>query len=210
MQQTLVLIGILKGSSQETNAKHNADMALILSECKNVYSAEVPTAISNLDKLIAKSEFKEDFIRMPFDERDAFLKTSTTEKIKSAYIKFIERHGHRCIQESDFIENPWREKPSKLMKMVKLIVQQSTFQDKQKKKMSVNEIIESLHSTLSPFKKWLLKQFFIMKATEGLAQRGLGKLDAVRTWSIFKKAYWKIAAMMVRECRILEERLLFF
>ena len=195
MQQILVLIGILKGSSQETNAKHNADMALILSECKNV---------------IAKSEFKEDFIRMPFDERDAFLKTSTTEKIKSAYVKFIERHGHRCIQESDFIENPWREKPSKLMKMIKLIVQQSTFQDKQKKNMSVNEIIESLHSTLSPFKKWLLKQFFIMKATEGLARRGLGKLDAVRTWSIFKKAYWKIAAMMVRECRILEVRLLFF
>ena len=208
--RSMLVMGILKGSSSETSANHSADMALILSECKNVCSAEVPTAINSLAKLIARSEFKQTFVSLPLDECDAFLKTSTTEEIKTEYTKFLERHGHRSIRESDFFEKSWKQEPSKLMKMLKQIVQQSTFQDKQKKTLSVDEIVESLKTPLSPFKKRLLKRYFIKSAMDGVAQRELAKSDVIKSCSIFKEAYWKLAAMMVRECRIPEENILFF
>ena len=45
-----VMMSVLKGSSSEMTVKNIADIALLLSECKNVESAEVPTAVNDYCK----------------------------------------------------------------------------------------------------------------------------------------------------------------
>ena len=204
-----IMKNILMGSSQETTVEHNADMALILSQC-NVHAAEVPTAVDSLAKLINNSEFRDKFLELPLDDCDAFLRNSATEEIKTEYTCFMQCHGHRCVRECDFIEKSWNQAPSKLMKMLKKVIEQSNFPDKEKQSMKINEIIENLQSPLTPLRKLLLKHIIVKKAQIGVAAREAAKSTVIKSCSVFKEAYWRLGTMMVREGRLPDEKLLFF
>lgn len=41
-------------------------------------------------------------------------------EIRQKYESFMERHGHRCIREAEFIEKSWRAEPEKLIRVLKV------------------------------------------------------------------------------------------
>ena len=206
----VLMISILKGSNKDMSAENYADLALLLSECKDVYSANVPVAINNLAKQIALSDFRDKFLDLPLDKCDSFLRSSNVTEIKSEYTQFMHRHGHRCIRECDFIEKSWSQEPENLMKMLKTIIKQSSFQENPKALKTIDEIVDSLQTPLSPLKRLLMKKFFVRKAMKGVCERERAKSYAVKACSIFKDAYWRLASMMVQEGRLPDENLLFF
>ena len=104
----------LKKEGKEISVESLADMALILSDCGYVVSAQVPTAVQDLAEGIAKSNIKDQFLDMPTEECDNFLRKSSNDEIKTAYISFMEKHGHRGIREANFMEKFLVSRPKEL------------------------------------------------------------------------------------------------
>ena len=208
--KTAVMMSVLKGSTSDMLIENTADIALLLSECKNVESAEVPKDVNNLARLIANSEIKDTFLGLPLTDCDSFLRRADIEELRVKYIQFMERHGHRCIKESDFFEKTWSQEPVKLMKMLKQIVERGSLETKEKARMTVEELVDNLQTPLSPFKKRMMKKMFVKNAMDGVAERERAKSFAMKAAAIFKIAYWRLAEMMVREGSLPDERLLFF
>ena len=205
-----IIMAILKGDAKDVSIENLADMALILSNCTNIISAEVPTAIKNLAKQIAESEFRERFLSMPTDECDPFLRNSSNDKLKSDYIAFMQKHGHRGIREADFAEKSWSQDPRQLMETIKVVVRQGTFHEKERRSKTVKEIVDSLQTNLTRLQKFILKRSFVQSAMKGVASRELGKSYVIKVTESFKRAYWRLADMMVSESRLPEQKLLFF
>lgn len=206
-----IILGMLKRSSSDSNTESDVmmDMALILSECNDVHSAEVPTALTRLAKLIAESDLKQTFLEMPDQNCDGFLRGCDKTAIKSKYLQFLTCYGHRCIREGEFYAKSWNQDPVPLMKTLKLIVKRDNFQERTQHK-TINDIVDSLKTPLSYAKKTLLKLFLIRKARDGVCQREFGKAILIKVCDKFKQAYWNLASQLVREGRLPGERLLFF
>ena len=65
---------ILKGRKDELSTENLADIALVLSDCGGIVSAQVPLLIEALAERISKSDIKDEFLRLPLEECDNFLK----------------------------------------------------------------------------------------------------------------------------------------
>ena len=65
---------ILKGSKDKLSTENLADMALVLSDCGGVVSAQDLSLIEDVTERISKSDIKEEFLRLPLEECDNFLK----------------------------------------------------------------------------------------------------------------------------------------
>ena len=205
-----IIMSMLKGGSDDMSTENLADMASILSECKDVYSAEVPLAIKRLARLIADSDIKDQFQQMPAKECDSFLKNTGNKQISAEYARFMDRQGHRGIREAEFLEKSWSQDPADLMLSLKMIVKQGTFEENIKSHKSVDEIVESLKTPMSRVQKMILKSFLVEKAMKGVCSRELGKSVCIKFSNIFKQAYWRLAELMVLESRIPDPKLLFF
>ena len=196
---------MLKGETTDSMA----DLALVLSGCKDVCSAEVPDALNNLAELIAESKLKELFLETDDQDCDDLIRNSDNTALKTNYMQFLESHGHRCIREAELYAKSWRQDPSPLMRSLKMIVKNGGTQEKARY-MTIDETVDSLKTPLSYIKKTLLKRYLVKKARHGIGQREEGKSMYIKVNDIFKQAYWRLAAMMVREGRLPDERLLFF
>ncbi|MEW8547442.1 MAG: PEP/pyruvate-binding domain-containing protein, partial [Candidatus Thiodiazotropha sp.] len=205
-----IIMAMLKGESRDLSTDNLADLASILSECKNVYSAEVPQAIKRLAKLIATSDIKDQFMEMPATECNLLLKNAENKYISAEFGRFLERHGHRGIREAEFLEKSWNQDPTDLMQTLKMIIKHGTFEDNTNAHKTVDEIVKSLKTPLSRFKKFILKSFLVEKAMNGVCSREFGKSVSIKFSDIFKQAYWRLAHMMVHESRVPEPKLLFF
>ena len=208
--KTAMMMSVLKGSSSDMTVENIADIALLLSECKNVESAEVPTAMNDLARLIVNSDTKDTFLSLPLIDCDSYLRHIGIEELRVKYAQFMERHGHRCIKESDFFEKTWRQEPVKLLRMLKQIVERGSLEMKEKTRLTIDELVDNLQTPLSPFKKKLMKKMFVKNAMNGVAERERAKSLTMKAAAIFKDAYWSLADLMVREGRLPDQRLLFF
>ena len=196
---------MLKGET--TNVM--ADLALILSDCKDVCSADVPDALNNLAELIAGSKLKELFLETPDQDCDDLIRNSDNTAVKTNYIKFLASHGHRCIREAELYAKSWRQDPSPLMRSLKMIIKKGGSQESANCS-TIDETVDHLKTPLSYIQKILLKRYLVKKARDGVGQREEGKSLYIKVTDIFKQAYWRLAAMMVCEGRLPDERLLFF
>ena len=205
-----IIMAIMKGDSKDVTLEHMSDMALILSDCQNVVSAQIPEAIQNIAERIVESNLKDEFLGMSIDICDNYLKNCKDDNLRSDYIKFMEQHGHRGIREADFIEPSWSQDPSKLMETLKSIVSQNAFDRRRKSHRSPDEIVDALQTKLTRFQKWIFKRSLVRNAMDGVAARELGKSYMIKVTDIFKRAYWRLAYQMVQESRLPEPDLMFF
>ena len=187
-----------------------ADVALILSECKDLNSSlDVPSALNRLAEVIAQSNLKEEFLETPDQDCDEFLKQSDNNEIQSQYQQFLLKHGHRSIRECELYMKSWKQDPVPLIKAVKQIIKRDKFEGRKENK-SIDEIVNNLQTPLSHIKRTLLRKLLVRKARDGVREREIGKSAIIKANDIFKQAYWKLAKMMVKEGRLPDERLLFF
>ena len=72
---------------------------------------------------------------------------------------------------------------------MKQIIKQRAFKKNIKPNMSITDIINSLHTSLSWLQKLLLKRFVVKGAMEGVAIREDGKSAMIKVTAIFRVAY---------------------
>ena len=80
---------------------------------------------------------------------------------------------------------------------------------KEKPKRSIGEVVASLRTPLSWYRKQLLKHIFIPLARRGVAMRESAKSLTVFAYDIIRQGLWRLAHTMQSEGRIPEPDLLF-
>ncbi|KAL5006743.1 hypothetical protein ScPMuIL_015549 [Solemya velum] len=203
-----ILMGVLSGNN-EWKLEHYSDVAMLLSECEDVYSAEVPVALEELAKEVVDAGIQEKFNKSDDTVCVEMLQSAEHSKLQARYQLFIDHHGHRCVREAELREKSWRREPTKLIKVLKTIIKTKSYNRKEKRNISVSAAIDKLKTPLSFFNRFLLKMF-VPKARKSVGQREWGKSVAVKMMNVFKEAYWKLADLMLQEGRLPEKDLIFF
>ncbi|CAC5406724.1 unnamed protein product [Mytilus coruscus] len=204
-----VVVGILLQGKTEYTTEVCADVALLLSKCDEVYSAEVPIAIQSLAKEIDNAGCYEKFLSSNSQECVDLMKSGDYPSVKSSFDTFMEHHGHRYVKEAKFYERSWRSQPEKLVKSLKVVLKNKLYSQKSRKTLSCDEAIEQIKTPLPWMAKKILRSF-LPKARKAVGQREWGKSLSIKVADKFKEAYWTLAEMMVKEGRLPERELLFF
>ncbi|CAD5119759.1 DgyrCDS8353 [Dimorphilus gyrociliatus] len=206
-----IIMSILSQGIPDWKSEHYSDMAMLLSNCENVYSASVPEAIQHLASCISKDDKRRlKFISLsPQDAYNWFQRPENTD-INNLFKDFIERHGHRCIREAEMMEKSWKIDNEKIISILQTMLQTPIKEKPSNKGLGINESIDQIKSTKLNIITRLILKIVLPKAKNGVGVREEGKSMAVKIHDEFKQAYWRLASIMVKEGFIPEEELLFF
>nr|XP_039272372.1 putative phosphoenolpyruvate synthase isoform X1 [Styela clava] len=202
-----VFMRVLSGGKLKWEIEHFSDLAVILSSCENVVSADAPCLLRKTAKHIFESGEKDTFIDMsPKDAIDWLIKSKS--EAGDSFRFFLKNCGHRCIREAEFREKSWADDPVKLGISLQTAVK-NYVTEPDKHYMSTEEVIKKLRTPVSSFVRFLLK-WAIPRARKSVGGREWGKSKAVDICDRFKKAYWTLSSMMEKEEYLPDGDLMFF
>ncbi|CAH1778686.1 unnamed protein product [Owenia fusiformis] len=206
---SVALIATISGGGADWTSEHYSDVALLLADCTNVYSADVPSALQELVDVIFKTGQADHFTKLTPEEAANWLKSSESGDAGERFTQFLNMHGHRCIREAEFREKSWRSEPWKVTAVLQNIVRGPRNNKAAKVETSIEDAISQLKTPISKNARMVLK-FIVPRARRAVGDREWGKSVSIEMVDIFKKAYWKLAKLMVTEGRLPDEDLLFF
>ncbi|XP_056007793.1 uncharacterized protein LOC125666697 isoform X2 [Ostrea edulis] len=159
--------GVLRQGKLELSDEVCSDVALILSQCEGVYSADVPVAIQGLAQEIVRSGVRDAFLNGSDMECIELLSAGSVTTLNRLYQDFMQHHGHRYIREAELREKSWETNPARLVQVLKKIVKMGAYEERKKAIVSEKDIISQLKTRLSNGEK------DITIACEGLQNLGL-------------------------------------
>ncbi|GCB72583.1 hypothetical protein scyTo_0006376 [Scyliorhinus torazame] len=190
------------------NPEMMLDLAVLYSTCPDVLSADIPTYLEAIVELIKTQGKVNTFLEMDTQNAVSWLLSQQSGVIGQKFQKFLEKHGYRCLREAELHEKSWASEPSKIIPAIQAALQKNKPIAK-KIKMSSDDSIASIKSPLSEIQKLILR-LALPKARNAVATRELGKSMGIKMTDVFKRAYWKLANLMVQEGFLPDEDLLFF
>jgi len=184
---------------------------MMLSNCEDVYSADVPSALQTLAKIISNSDKKEELIAKTPEEAVHWLKSDKSGLAGQKFAAFLKAHGHRCVREGEFRTKSWQTEPVTVIEVIQAMLKapKAPGSNSKKSTLSVKDAIQNLQSPTTWFGRQILKRV-LPKARQAVGRREWGKSLSIQMVEVFKLAYWKLAKMMVEEGRMPDEDLLFF
>lgn len=112
-------MSLLTAKSEDITTDHIADIAILLSSCTDVISTEVPIALGKIAECIRKCGKAEDFVEIEPASAVEWLKTNCPRAAEKL-LAFYDMHGHRCVQELDFISEPWILNPDSIISTIQV------------------------------------------------------------------------------------------
>nr|XP_054748523.1 uncharacterized protein LOC129254092 [Lytechinus pictus] len=203
-----VLMAVLTKGSAKWETIHYSEVAMLLSTCPNVPSADVPMALENIVKAVMNEGKSEAFVNWEPSKALQWLQGTESKSAGKIFRKFLQEQGHRCIRESEFREASWKMQPVKVIPVIQSILKGGNIA-RSKKELSVDDAVKQLKSPVTFFERMILK-IFIPKARVAVGHREWGKSLAVKMHNHLKEGYWRLAQLMVEEGRLPESDLIFF
>ncbi|XP_041376866.1 putative phosphoenolpyruvate synthase [Gigantopelta aegis] len=201
----MILMSILSQGKEDWTMEMYGDVALLLSKCPNVYSADVPNAIPE----IVNEGLENTFLNLSDSECADLLISDKNKSLQKKTTSFFEKHGHRCIREMEMREESWETNPAKLMSVLKAIIKSKSYCVKQKEVLTVQEVISQMQVPITTTGKWILK-FVLPRARAAVGEREYAKSLLVKMNDHMKKAYRRLANLMVQEGRLPDADLIHF
>ncbi len=190
--------------------EHLEQVARLFNNIPEIESAHVLESMDKLAKLLAgEKDIKTIFIDVHNDFSLQYLIETGPENIREAWNDFMERHGHRCVREAEMIEKEWALDPTTLIEGLKT---------------KVSLILEGFNGHVNGYasQKISLKENGlgwtgrkIVGALLPKARKAVARREQTKAWSIgvqyqFKKAYRRLAEMMVSKNILDDNELIFF
>jgi len=204
-----VLMAVLSQGKEEWTVGHYSDVALMLSKCEDVYSADVPASLQALSNVIRTHEECADFVKMCAEDAVMWINTNTSTEVSSKYKEFLQRHGHRCIREAEFREQSWQSQPIKFVQVLQSMLAAPASSKPSGGVTDVNDVIKKLQTPVTYTGRHILR-WVIPKARRAVGNREWGKSISIEMVEKFKQAYWTLAKLMRHEGYLPDEDLLFF
>uniref|UniRef100_A0A6A7FWM4 Phosphoenolpyruvate synthase n=1 Tax=Hirondellea gigas TaxID=1518452 RepID=A0A6A7FWM4_9CRUS len=205
---------MLAGNNKDISQKNVVDMALLLSSsCEGENSAGVPAALMQLASIIAGDEEKAEFLAMPADEGCVWLQ-SHPGRVGEAYQRFIDHHGHRCINELMLESLSWGMDSCSLVNTLQSIVSSPPPSLKRQRssaaaRRNAGQCLDNLQSDISNITKRALSIALPLLRT-AVHRRETTKSYFIKTVDSFRRAYRTLGAIMVSEGRLPDADLVFY
>lgn len=204
----LLAFGCFVNKSKKLTTQHQSDIALILGSISDVESANVPEMIKEIAGKIVLQKKHEEFLKVDRTEATAWLSvncTSSHELLEA----FIKRHGHRSINELDFIAKPWSVEPEKIIDMIKSNLSfGSSMTDGRSKVKTEDEIIESFKTPLGKISKYFVRKL-LPKCQRGVQRREDTKSKLVFVVNEIRRGVNYLGQMLVNEGYLPDKELIF-
>ncbi|KAK8739029.1 hypothetical protein OTU49_003798, partial [Cherax quadricarinatus] len=199
---------LLLAEGKEFSEENIADMALLLSTCAQVESADVPTARQELARVIGENEEAEEFLSITSEEGQVWLE-SHPGIVGDTYRSFLARHGHRCIKELDLSSLSWGLDPRPLVYTLQVMVSHPTSYKTTKTVVNVEDTLQRLQTHPSKNTRRAL-QWMLPLCREAVVHREATKSHVVKVLDGFRRAYRKLGDLLVGEGRLPSPDLVFF
>ncbi len=184
---------IMTGDKRFPTAEDHHIATMLLMDIPEIESADAVKSLERFASLIRKDDqFSAKFIASSPSEALSMLRLDAPHEIARQFLAFIERHGHRCVRESELREKTWEENPQQLIRTLQTRVRIGEI-----KHVSHNvptEIREAL-SHLSFVKRSILRTM-IPTARKAVARREITKALSIKMVSTIRKGYRKLAEHM--------------
>jgi rifampicin phosphotransferase len=189
------IISILTGNKRKPTAEDHSLATVLVSDIKNVESADAVSSLELLAALINKDEkFRIDFIAG--DNAKALeMLNNDNGQIGQLFIRFIERHGHRCVKESELREKTWSDEPNKLTNILQEKVRLGKATEiKTERKADTHDHLQKIHGVKRMFIKSLAGT-----ARKAVARRENTKSASVRILHKIRLAYRHLSEILVQQ-----------
>ena len=204
--QILAMALLMKGY-KDFVPDHFTDIAILFGSCSDLVGTEVLTGLKKIVNYVKKSEKEEEFKKLDPKKVIDWLKVNCPLGAKELE-KFLEEHGHRCIQEMDFLAEPWSLKPENLVVMLQTLIMSSNLTNANKT-ITAADTVASLKTPKSAVTKAILEKL-VPLSRKAVVRREMTKSLFVSVVHKFRLAIKKLGELMVLEEYLPSEDLVFF
>jgi pyruvate,water dikinase len=192
---------IMTGDKRLPGAGDHHIATMLLLDIPEIESAD---AVKSLERFASQirgdQRFADRFVNAPPAEALRILQHDAPPEISRQFGIFIERHGHRCVRESELREKTWEENPQLLIQTLQTRVRIGEV--KHVKRNAPNEIRKALDNL--PFLKRRILMAMIPTARKAVARREITKALSIKMVSTVRKGYRILAKKMV-EANLLDD-----
>jgi pyruvate,water dikinase len=205
-----LLMAILTKGREGITAENYADIALLYSDCGDVVSADVPSALQKLAKDVADVIDVKTFCGFSTDEAYQWLTNSADRgEAGRSFEDFIDKHGHRCINEIDIFEKSWSEEPKTLIPVLQNIVKSISQQTAKKEVLNAEQAVAQLKTKLGLIQRKLLV-WAVPKARRAVGYREQSKSLSIKVGHALRVGYRQLANVLYQQGKLPETDLLYF
>lgn len=194
----LMLLMVLASVHGDLTPEVFADISTLLSRCEQVESADVPSRLRLLARVIRRS--RPDFSTLSVEEARDYLEKDNGEAGQS-YKELIEHHGHRCMKEFDVMSLTWSMDPRPLIKTLQHSVAMEEAPSQESAPVQ-------LATPLNLWRRQLLK-VLVPQTKQAVGYREAAKAMVIRTIHVVRLALLRLGQKMVDEGLLPEAQLVF-
>ncbi len=192
---------IMIGSERRPEAADHHTATMLLLNIPEIESADAVKSLEAFAELIHEdTNFSERFINAPLDHALMMLQTDAPANILDHYKSFIERHGHRCVRESELREKTWEEDPLQIVQILQTRVRVGACRSQQ-------SLPESGTAALPANLSWLKKRILmslITTARKAVSRREASKAYSIKMVNTVRKRY-RLLATQMKDAALLDD-----
>ncbi len=189
-----VFIRIMTGDKRAPTAADHHIATMLLLDIPEIESADAVKSLERFATLIhSEKKFATRFVDSTPAEALQILQHDAPPEITRQFNAFIERHGHRCVRESELREKTWEENPQQLIRTLQTRVRIGDV--KHVRHDAPKEIREAL-GHVSFIKRRILRTM-IPTARKAVSRREITKAYSIKMVSTIRKGYRILAKKML-------------
>ncbi|MCX6282869.1 MAG: PEP-utilizing enzyme [Bacteroidetes bacterium] len=186
---------IMTGNKRKPGAADHHIATMLLLDIPEIESADAVKTLERFARTIrSHKEFCERFTLATSAEALELLEKKAPQEVSDQFRLFLERHGHRCVRESELREKTWAEKPSRLIQILQTRVKAGEVRHVSHD--TKKEITFAL-SKLRPVTRIILRSM-IPAARKAVARREITKALSIKMVDTIRKGYQSLALHLTK------------
>jgi hypothetical protein len=199
-------MSVLAENQQDFNVDHYNDVAMLLSSCEDVISAEIPSTLADIARILIEDGQADQFVALEPQQGRKWLEDNAP-KAAEVFEGFLREHGHRALREFDIYSRTWGTSPGDVVRMIQSNCKTTT--PKQTKTAgSLDDVIAGLASPQRSATRTILK-FLMKKSRRAVGIREQTKSESVRLVNKLRIAYRVLGEKMTLAGLIPDQELVF-
>lgn len=187
---------IMTADKRKPEAADHHFATMLLLDIPEIESADAVKTLERFAMMIySHKEFSSNFISLPAPDALDLLQNRAPAEISEMFRLFLERHGHRCVRESELREKTWADKPVKLIQILQTRVRAGEIKHKHH---DVKKEISASLNKLKPITRIILR-LMVPTARKAVARREITKALSIKMVDTMRKGYQALATKILSE-----------
>ncbi|XP_014664358.1 PREDICTED: putative phosphoenolpyruvate synthase isoform X2 [Priapulus caudatus] len=200
---------VLERDSSNVSSSSMSDVAMLLSTCPDVLSADVPSALRSMARAVINNGRAPFFHSLMPETAVQWLRSDASGELKQMFDQFMNAHGHRCVREAELMEKPWRMEPEQVVKTIQEMTKSPSQLTETKKYMTEEEALVNIKTPLGFIQRKII-HFLLPRARQAVSYREATKGTAIKGTDNMRQGYRRLAELLEQEGRLPDRELIFF